>query len=1191
MQKKEIRKELEEKILVLDGALGTMIQRYNLTEEDFRGERFAKWNIELKGCNDLLVLTRPDIIEEIHRGYMEAGADILTTNSFNANAVSMADYGLESCIYELNYHAALLAGKIASQYSTPEKPRFVAGSVGPTNRTLSISPDVNNPAYRNITFDTLLAAYTTQIEGLIDGGCDLILIETIFDTLNAKAAIMAHRKVCRQRGLRIPVMLSGTITDASGRILSGQTIEAFYVSLSHAENLLSVGLNCSFGAELMYPYLKQLSTIAACAVSAHPNAGLPDGFGAYSQSPELMERLTEPFLSEGLVNIIGGCCGTTPEHISRIAESAKRYAPRQIPRPKHITSLSGLEPLYITPEINFINIGERANVAGSAKFARLIREEKYEEALSIARTQVENGAQVIDICMDDAMIDGKKAISVFLNLIASEPDIAKVPVMIDSSKWEVIETALRCVQGKCIVNSISLKEGEEEFLKHARTIRSFGCAAVIMLFDEQGQADTYARKIEVAGRAYALLTTDGFPPEDIIFDPNILSIATGIEEHDRYGVDFIGACRWIKEHCPYAKVSGGVSNLSFAFRGNNAVREAMHSIFLYHAIRAGMDMGIVNAGMLQVYEDIEPSLLKAVEDVVLNRDKDATERLITFAQKIKEQEGHNETMHASDKMKWRESNVSERLSFALMKGITDYIEEDTLEAMRELSSPLKVIEGPLMDGMNHVGKLFGEGKMFLPQVVKSARVMKRAVDVLNPYIEQEKVDTTSSTAGKVVIATVKGDVHDIGKNIVSVVLSCNGYKVIDLGVMTPPEKILETAKKEQADAVMLSGLITPSLDEMANVISLLDKQGEQVPVMVGGATTSQLHTAVKLAPLYKGCVVQTKDASTCVKVLSEIVGANRVEEMRRIAQKQALQREEYYKKEAEKELLTLEEARTNRARFDFNHIPIPVKTGRILFDNIPLQEIRPFINWTMFFAAWDITGRYPRIFEDKEKGEEAKKLFDDANKLLDDIITGNSIRAKAVMEIYPALSEQEEIILYKNTDYKEELARIPVGRNRKKKKEGEENLSLADFIAPIESGKHDYIGLFALTAGLGTDELSQKYAAEGDPYFSIMVKLLSDRLAEALAEYLHYKVRTEIWGYAPDEPMEIERILRGEYRGIRPAFGYPACPDHRNKQILFKLLEAEKNIGVTLTESMMMNPVASISGMIFAHEKSKYFNT
>ncbi len=1188
--KNRIREQLTERILILDGALGTMIQQYNLTEDDFRGDRFRSWKIDLKGCNDILVLTRPELVSHIHRAYLEAGADIISTNSFNANAISLSDYGIEDQVYEINYTAARLAKTETARWATSDRPRYVAGSVGPTNRTAGLSPDVQNPAARNITFDQLYQAYRTQIEGLIDGGVDLILIETIFDTLNAKAAIEAHRAVCLSREREIPVMLSATITDASGRTLSGQTIEAFYISVQHAKNLLSIGLNCSFGAALMYPFLKRLADISEFPVSVHPNAGLPDGFGAYSQTPEIMVRETERFMQEGLVNIIGGCCGTTPEHIAQIAEKAIQYSPRRIPDKLFpYTRLSGLEPFLFSPEKNFINIGERANVAGSAKFARLIRENKYEEALSIVEEQVEAGAQIIDVCMDDAMIDGKQAMITFLNLMASEPEIARLPVMIDSSKWEVIESGLKCVQGKAIVNSISLKEGEEEFLRRAAFIQNFGAAAVVMLFDETGQADTYERKCEVAERAYRLLTESGFPANDIIFDPNVLSIATGIEAHDSYGLDFIRACRWIKEHCPKVKISGGVSNLSFAFRGNNTVREAMHSVFLYYAIRAGMDMGIVNAGMLQVYEDIEPQLLKAVEDVILNKDPEATERLIDFAATIKD---HNEKIKSGeikdDKSKWREKPVTERLSYALMKGITDYIEGDTLEALTLLGSPIKVIEQPLMEGMNRVGNLFGAGKMFLPQVVKSARVMKKAVDILNPYIEKSKI-TGNHTVGKIILATVKGDVHDIGKNIIHVVLSCNGYEVIDLGVMTPPEQIVEKAIEEQADVIGLSGLITPSLDEMATVIDMLEKRGVHIPVMVGGATTSPLHTAVKLAPLYSGCVTQTKDASQCAKVLSELINRTQNGAEESIKQEQEILREKYRKEQSKQEFISLEEGRANKPHPDFSSISVPRHLGINVWETLDLNEIRKYINWTLFFGAWEIKGRYPQIFDHPTKGKEAQKLFDDAQLLLNQMIEEHHILGKALVGLFPACSSNETIIIY-TPDKQEEAGRLFLNRSLGKKKEGDKNRSLADYIIPENSGKTDYIGLFLVTTGIGAEKLAQYYEAQSDHYNALMVKLLCDRLAEAASEWLHEQVRKKTWGYAPNETCEIENLFRGEYTGIRPAFGYPACPDHKLKEEVFRLLEVTNHIPeISLTENYMINPASSICGMYFANPEARYF--
>lgn len=1183
MVKTRIEQELEHRVLVLDGAMGTMIQGYGLTEEDYRGERFAGCASELKGCNDLLSVVSPEVIGRIHEAYLLAGADIIETNTFNANRISLADYGLEDAVYELNLASTRLARSYADKYSreNPDKPRFVAGSIGPTNRTASLSPDVNNPGYRAVTFDTLTDAYAEQVRGMIDGGVDLFLVETVFDTLNAKAALWAIDAVCAEKGVSLPVMVSGTITDASGRILSGQTVEAFYISLKHAR-LLSIGLNCAFGAEQMKPYIARLGEMADCYISAHPNAGLPNGFGGYDETPQKMALTIEAYLKEGLLNIVGGCCGTTPVHIGMIANMAHKYAPRKRREPSHVTLLSGLEELKITPEANFINVGERTNVAGSAKFARLIRERKFDEALSVARDQVEGGAQIIDVCMDDGLIDGVTAMTEFLNLIASEPDIARVPVMIDSSKWEVLEAGLKCVQGKSVVNSISLKEGEEVFLGHARTIHRSGAAAVVMLFDERGQADTFARKTEVAGRAYRLLTENGFPAEDIIFDPNVLAVATGIEEHDNYGVDFIEACRWIKNNCPYAKVSGGVSNLSFSFRGNNRLREAMHSVFLFHAIAAGMDMGIVNPAMLQVYTDIPADLLELTEDVVLNRRKDATERLSAYADQMKEREA----THAddSDRLAWRNNTVEERLAYSLLKGITDFIDADTAEALEVCGSPLAVIEGPLMDGMDRVGELFGAGKMFLPQVVKSARVMKRSVAWLTPLIEQERAAGRSASAGKVLVATVKGDVHDIGKNIVSVVMACNGYQIVDLGVMVPCETIVDTAEKEGAGVIGLSGLITPSLEEMMKVVAELERRGLKTPVLIGGATTSAMHTAVKIAPLYSGVVIHAKDASDNIKILSELFSVRRDGYIDGIKAAQEKLRDEFQRGEEDKKYLSLEHARRNRLKADFSDIAVPNQLGRIVFRDYPLAEIAKYIDWTYFFKAWELKGRYPDILEHPVYGEQATALFADAQKLLQEIISGHLLQANAVVGLYPAHSEGDDIVVVLNDGRQVRFAQL-----RNQEAGQAVSRSLSDLMAPQESGLTDYIGAFAVTAGIGMDALVASYREKGDDYSAIIVKLLGDRLAEAFAEALHTMVRRTLWGYAADESISVEDVIKGRYVGFRPAFGYPASPDHSLKRVLFDLLEAEEHAGIGLTESYMMTPAASVSGLMFANPAAGIF--
>ena len=1182
MLKFSLYDEIARRILVLDGGLGTMIQGFSLGEEDYRGERFAGWQTELKGCNDLLVLTRPDVIGSIHEAYLQAGADIVTTDTFNANAVSMADYGLQEYVYEINRAAAVLARTMADRYTmqNPSKPRFVAGSVGPTNRTASISPDVNNPGYRAVTFDMLRESYAEQTRGLLDGGADILLVETVFDTLNAKAALFAILEVMQERGRKVPVMVSGTITDASGRMLSGQTVEAFYASVSHA-GLLSVGLNCGLGAEPMLPYIERLASIASCGVSAHPNAGLPNGFGGYDETPQMMADAVDGYLRKGLLNIVGGCCGTTPVHIAAIAEVAARYSPRAVPAANRVTTLSGLEPLRITSETNFVNVGERTNVAGSARFARMIREKNYDDALSVARQQVEGGAQIIDVCMDDGLIDGEQAMRDFLNLAMAEPDIARVPVMIDSSKWEVLETGLKCVQGKSVVNSVSLKEGEAEFLRRTGLIRRYGAAAVVMLFDEQGQADTYERKIAVADRAYRLLTENGFPPEDIIFDPNVLSVATGIEQHDNYGVDFIRACGWIKENCPHAKVSGGISNLSFSFRGNNPVREAMHAVFLYHAIAEGLDMGIVNPSMLQIYSEIPAELLELSEDVVLNRRPDATERLTTYAQQVKDK-GASGTADDPERLRWRSGSVGERLSHAMLKGITDFIDEDTEEARRELGDPLAVIEGPLMDGMNRVGELFGSGKMFLPQVVKSARVMKRAVAVLTPYIERERNDGRAASAGRILLATVKGDVHDIGKNIVSVVLACNGYRIEDLGVMVDSERIVEAASEWKADAIGLSGLITPSLEEMAKVIVSVEQMGLRIPIMIGGATTSDMHTAVKLAPLYSGPVIHVKDASDDVRVLSELGSPRREQYLESVRARQRRLREEFALKEHAGSYRALEEAR----RHAFTTNPATVvkarKTGRFAFNNYPLDEIAKLINWSYFFSAWGLAGRYPSLLDNPKQGEEARKLYDDAQQLLGEIVDRRLLRANGIVCLHPARRDGDDIVLYRDERRTQELMRLPQLRNQQ---EGlEHNLCLSDFLA--EEG--DYAGAFAVTAGIGLDRLTEKLKAAHDDYRAIMAKLLADRLAEAFAETLHLHVRRSLWGYEQDEKTP-EDLFAGRYRGIRPAFGYPSCPDHSLKEDLFRLMDVTAATGIELTESYMMSPGESTCGLILAGEQSRMF--
>ena len=1385
---------LKKRILVLDGAMGTMIQQYKLTEEDYRGERFKDFPYDLKGNNDLLSLTQPHIIKEIHRKYLEAGADILETNTFNSTSVSMADYHMEDLVYELNYQSAKIAKEVCEEFKkiTPDRPRFVAGSLGPTSKTTSLSPDVNNPGYRAITFDELVEAYTEQIRGLVDGGADILLVETIFDTLNAKAALFAIESFSEQTGKKLPIMVSGTITDASGRTLSGQTAEAFLISMSHLP-LLSVGFNCALGADLLRPYSEEIAQKAPFFTSAHPNAGLPNAFGEYDQTAEEMAEIIDGFLKDGLVNIIGGCCGTSPAHIKAIADLAKNYKPRTLPAKDEISKYSGLEPLKATKEIRFINVGERTNVTGSRAFARLIKEEKYEEALAVARSQVEGGAQMIDVNMDEGMIDSEVAMVTFLNLIASEPDIAKLPIMIDSSKWSVIEAGLKCVQGKAVVNSISMKEGEEDFIKKANLIKKYGAAVIVMAFDEQGQADSYERRIEICERAYKILTEKvGFPPEDIIFDPNILTVATGIEEHNNYAVDFVNATRWIKENLPHAKVSGGVSNISFSFRGNDLVREAMHSAFLYRAIQAGMDMGIVNAGQLAIYEEIPKDLLELVEDVLWNKRPDATERLVAFAEKIKDKGGKTQEIDLA----WRNESVEKRLAHALIKGIADYVETDVEEARQKYERPLQIIEGPLMDGMNIVGDLFGEGKMFLPQVVKSARVMKKAVAYLLPFMEAEKLkneDASSSSAGKILLATVKGDVHDIGKNIVGVVLACNGFEIIDLGVMVSTQKILEEAKKHQVDIIGLSGLITPSLDEMVGVAKEMERQGFKVPLLIGGATTSKAHTAVKIAEHYSGAVVHVLDASRSVPVASKLLTKEEGESekfINDIKTEYAKIKEDFLNRKSDKNYISLEEARKNKMKIDWEsqNIIKPQFLGNKYFIDYDLAEIAKYIDWTPFFQTWELHGKFPKILDDEIVGSEARKLYADAQAMLAKIIAEKSLQANAVIGFYPCNSiNDDDILLYdfeevevvtqcdkhgehRHKQYKvikppltppweggeqntpllseeglgvvQNLSEVmqtrltgnisnlkeleekrkalrngatqaekflwkalqnsqvegrkfrrqhsvehfildfycpteriaieldgaghfnPIGqeydlyrdtrlaelgikvlhfennlvfdnlegvleevkknfdwyknqppltppweggelqtpllseegvgvvhtlRQQNQKAENLPNFALADFIAPQETGKTDYMGFFAVTAGIGIEKLVEAYEKDHDDYNSIMVKAIADRLAEAFAELMHERVRKEFWGYAKSENLSNEDLIKEKYVGIRPAPGYPACPDHTEKGMIFDLLQATEKIGITLTESYAMYPTAAVSGMYFANPESKYF--
>ncbi len=1192
--KPNIQEELKKRVLVLDGAMGTMIQQYKLEEEDYRGERFKGSKILLKGDNDLLNLTHPEIIREIHREYLEAGADIIETNTFNGTRISQSDYGLENEVYEINLKAAQIASAVAAEFTAahPEKPRYVAGAMGPTNKTASMSPEVNDPGFRNVSFDLLMDNYFEQASALLDGGADILLVETIFDTLNAKAALFAINKIVEERkkkdgnSKKIPVMVSGTITDASGRTLSGQTLEAFFTSIKHID-LLSVGLNCSMGAEQIRPHLAELSKLAPFNVSVYPNAGLPNQFGEYDESPHKMAGQIKDFLDHQYANIVGGCCGTTPEHIREIAELAKKAHVRPLPPKIHVTELSGLEPVKIEKAKNFVNIGERTNVSGSRKFARLIREQKYEEALEVARHQVDAGAQILDVNMDDGMLDAKKEMVRFLNMLASEPEIARLPIMIDSSKWEVIEAGLKCIQGKGIVNSISLKNGEEEFLEHARKIKAYGAAVVVMAFDEKGQASTYERRIQICQRAYNLLTRQvNFPPEDIIFDPNILAIGTGMDEHNNYAVDYIKATRWIKKNLPYVKVSGGVSNLSFSFRGNNAVREAIHSVFLYHAIKAGMDMGIVNPALLQIYDEIPADLRTLAEDVVLNRRKDATERLLAYADKMKNKEA---SYHIKDDA-WRKEPVDKRLEHALVKGITEFIEIDVEEARQQYLRALDVIEQPLMKGMNIVGDLFGEGKMFLPQVVKSARVMKKAVSYLLPYIEAEKQEGDSN-AGKVVLATVKGDVHDIGKNIVGVVLSCNNYEVIDLGVMVPTEKILETAKKEKADVIGLSGLITPSLEEMVVVANEMKRQGFHIPLLIGGATTSSIHTAVKIAPGYDQPTIHVRDASKVTGVLNKLLSPRErqayVDEISKNYQKL---RHDHENRQQQKKYISLQTARENRFKVDWKKelIQVPHLIGNRYFEDYPLEALRPFIDWTFFFHAWKLNGKFPAIFDDPVKGEEARKIYDDAQQMLDQLISKKWLKAKGVVGIYPAQTVGDSVEVFSENAQK--LKTFHFLRNQEEKKAGYPNLCLSDFIAPQSSGLTDYLGFFAVTTGLGIEKQLNVFEADHDDYNAIMLKVLADRLAEAFAEKLHADVRKEIWAYAPEETLEMKEILREKYCGIRPAPGYPACPEHSEKETIFELLNVTEKTGISLTENYAMSPAASISGYYFAHPDAQYFN-
>jgi 5-methyltetrahydrofolate--homocysteine methyltransferase len=1179
---------LKERIVLLDGAMGTMIQAHNLAEEDYRGEQFAGHSRDLRLNNDLLNITQPHIIEDIHQQYLQAGADIIETNTFNSTAVSMAEYGLEKRVRELNLAGAAVARRAVEKFAAenPKRRRFVAGSLGPTSRTASVSQDVSNPASRGTSFEQLRAAYYEQVCALAEGGVDLLLVETVFDTLNAKAALFAIEQFFGESGRRLPVMVSVTIVDQSGRTLSGQTIEAFWISISHIP-LLSVGINCALGAKQMRPYIEELSQIAPVHISCHPNAGLPNAFGGFDETPESMAKDLGEFAANGWLNIVGGCCGTTPAHIRAIADAVRGAKPHQLVQPDHTTRLNGLEPLTFRPDMNFVNVGERTNVTGSPKFAELILNDQFEEALAVARQQVEAGAQIIDINMDEGMLDSEQAMTTFLNYVASEPDIARVPIMIDSSKWSVIEAGLRAVQGKGVVNSISLKEGEDVFKQHAQLVRRYGAAVIVMAFDERGQADTAERKIEISTRAYRILTEEvGFPPEDIIFDPNILTIATGMEEHANYAVNFIEATRQIKASLPHAKVSGGVSNLSFSFRGNNTVREAMHTAFLYHAIRAGMDMGIVNAGQLGIYEEIPKDLLELVEDVILNRRPDATERLLAFADSVK-QTGKREVEEDA----WRKGTVEERLSHALVKGIVDYIDTDTEEARVKYGSPLAVIEGPLMAGMNVVGDLFGSGRMFLPQVVKSARVMKKSVAYLMPYLEAEKRLTGGAkAAGKIVMATVKGDVHDIGKNIVGVVLGCNNYEVIDLGVMVPCEKILETAREIGADMVGLSGLITPSLDEMVHVAREMERESFKVPLLIGGATTSRAHTAVKIAPAYGQPVVHVLDASRAVGVVGRLASAELKPAFANENRSEQERLRDVHLAPKSQKLRTLDEARQRRLEVDWSSYtpPRPTFTGIRVVSPVPLEEIIPYIDWTPFFHVWELRGVYPRIFEQPEVGARARELFDDASRLLDRIVDEKRLEARAVMGFFPTASVGDDIEVYTDESRTAVRTIFHTLRQQIEKPDGEPDVALADFIAPRQIGIADYLGAFAVTAGIKIEQLVGQFEKEHDDYNAIMAKALADRLAEALAELTHKRAR-EAWGFGCEENLTPDDLVHERYRGIRPAPGYPALPDHTEKRALFDLLEAERNIGVLLTENFAMYPAASVSGLYFSHPDSRYF--
>jgi 5-methyltetrahydrofolate--homocysteine methyltransferase len=1188
----QIQSLLKERILVLDGAMGTMIQSYKLEEQDYRGERFANHGSDVKGNNDLLTLTRPDIVKAIHGAFLDAGADIIETNTFNSTCIAMGDYEMEDLVYELNQQGAVIAREVADEFTVRNqgKPRFVAGVLGPTNRTCSISPDVNNPGFRNISYMELVESYTKAIRGLVEGGADLLLVETIFDTLNAKAALFAIDQYFVDHDIKLPIMVSGTITDASGRTLTGQTAEAFWNSVRHA-NPISIGLNCALGPNDLRQYIEELSSFSQSYISAHPNAGLPNEFGEYDLDAGPMSEHINEWAESGFLNIVGGCCGTTPDHIREMAKVVEGVAPRKIPDLPIVQRLSGLEPFNITPEMNFVNVGERTNVAGSPLFLRLVKEEEnLDAALDVARQQVENGAQIIDICMDEGMLESEQLMEDFLKLIASEPDISRVPIMIDSSKWSVIEAGLRCVQGKGIVNSISLKEGEEKFIANAKLVRRYGAAVVVMAFDEQGQVDSTDRRFEVCKRSYDILVKQvGFPPEDIIFDPNVLTVATGMEEHNNYAVSFFEGTKLIKEHLPHALVSGGLSNVSFSFRGNNPVREAMHAAFLYHGIQAGLDMGIVNAGQLGIYDEIPKELLTYVEDVLLNKRDDATDRLVEFAETVKS----GKTKQKKIDLEWRKGSIGERLTHALVKGIADYIEEDTEEARQQAEKPIHVIEGALMDGMNVVGDLFGAGKMFLPQVVKSARVMKKAVAYLMPFIEAEKGDGEIKSNGKIIMATVKGDVHDIGKNIVAVVLQCNNYEVIDLGVMVPAQKILNAAREQNADIIGLSGLITPSLDEMVHVAKEMQRQNFILPLMIGGATTSRAHTAVKIDPGYDQAVIYVKDASRAVGVSTKLLSVDLKNDfVKEIKSEYDTVREQHKGKQSKTKWLTIEQARENRFKTDWETYmpPAPKKLGITVFDDYPLEELKDYIDWTPFFIAWELAGKFPRILEDEMVGKEATKLYEEAKVMLDKIVSEKWFTAKGVIGLFPANSiGHDDIEVYTNEKRDGLLETLHSLRQQTQRPPGQANHALADFVAPEETHVNDYIGAFAVATGFGMEDRIKAFEDDHDDYSAIMLKALADRFAEAFAERLHQRVRQEFWGYNADNGLDNDALISEKYQGIRPAPGYPACPDHTEKSKLWELLNVEENTGITLTDSFAMYPTAAVSGWYFSHPNSRYF--